>query len=69
MTTPALIGSYSEGSIRWPSLMSTFRRFEAVISSNISPEGLISIWSVVPGTRAELCVRTRSSQPKCAISR
>ncbi len=28
-----------------------------MISSNISPDGLISIWSVVPGTRAELCVK------------
>ena len=40
-----------------------------MISSNISPDGLISIWWVVPGTRAELWVNTKSSQPKCAISR
>ena len=35
--------------------MSIFTRFDAVISSNISPYGLMRM-SSVPGTRAEKCV-------------
>ena len=43
-------------------------RLDAVISSNMKPYGLIRK-SCGPGTRAEMCVNTRSSQPKCATSR
>ncbi len=35
--------------------MSIFTRFDAVISSNIRPYGLMRM-SSVPGTRAEKCV-------------
>ena len=40
-----------------PLVTSILIRFDAAISSNISPIGLMRNWSVVPGTRAELCVR------------
>ena len=36
-------------------------REEAVISSNIIPYGLMRKWRSAPGTRAEMCVNTRSS--------
>ena len=52
---------------------STFTRLDAVISSNISPYGLIKKWCASPltdaGSLALMCVNTRSLQPYSATSR
>jgi hypothetical protein len=48
---------------------STFTSEEAVISSNISPYGLIRKWCSGPGMRAVMWVNTRSLQPYIATSR
>ncbi len=48
---------------------SIFTRLDAVISSKKSPYGLMRNWSWVPGTRAVMWVKTRSSQPKSCTSR
>ena len=42
---------------------STLTSDDAVISSNISPYGLIRKWCSGPGTRALMWVKTRSLQP------
>ena len=41
---------------------STSMRLEAVISSKVIPYGLIRKWCSRPGTRADRCVKMRSSQ-------
>src|SRR5262245_19331911 len=48
---------------------STFTRLDAVISSNRKPYGLIRKWCCGPGTRKEICVKTRSSHPYRAVNR
>src|SRR5687768_7760885 len=68
MTKPAGFTGNGDSSILLPS-WSTFTRLDAVISSKKSPYGLMRNASFVPGTRALMCVKTRSSQPNRATSR
>jgi hypothetical protein len=44
-------------------------RLDAVTSANVMPYGLIRKWCSRPGTRAEICVKTKSSQPYMATNR
>ena len=48
---------------------SIFTRSEARISWNSTPNLLIRKWCSGPGSRAEIWVKIRSDQPKCATSR
>ncbi len=62
MTKPAAFTGNCDSSTFLPS-WSIFTRLEAVISSKNMPYGLMRNWSSVPGTRALMWVKTRSSQP------
>ena len=62
MMNPAGLTGNGESSSLLPS-WSILTRLDAVISSKKTPYGLIRNWSSVPGTRAVMWVKTRSSQP------
>ena len=68
ITKPAALTGNGDSPTLLPS-RSILTRLEAVISSKKRPYGLIRNWSSVPGTRALMCVKTRSSQPKRDTSR
>jgi hypothetical protein len=62
ITKPAGFTGNGEASSLFPA-RSILTRLEAVISSKKIPYGLIKNWSSASGTRAVMCVKTRSSQP------
>ncbi len=62
MTKPAALTGNGESMTFLPS-RSILTRLEALISSKNTPYGLMRNWSSVPGTRSEMCVKTRSSHP------
>src|SRR5439155_5406636 len=68
MMKPAALTGNGESSSLLPSV-SIFTRLEAEISSKKTPYGLMRNWSSAPGMRSEMCVKTRSSQPKSAHAR
>src|ERR1700736_4535308 len=68
MAKPAGVMWDAEG-ITLRAWRSTLTSDDAVISSNIIPYGLIRKWCSGPGTRAEIWVNTRSSQPNSAVRR
>src|SRR6266702_5139990 len=67
MTKPAALTGNGESSALFP-CWSILTRLEAVISSKNSPYGLMRKWSWVPGTRALMCVKTRSDRKSTRLN-
>ena len=68
ITKPAWFTPMPTGSSMILPSRSIFTSEDAVISSNIMPNGLIRKWCSGPGTRAEKCVKMRSVHLYCAAT-